>query len=98
MRSWSRRRCRFPRFLWRRTNSALVLREVQRRGALQVGFGQRGRAALVAADASALYARNLFTFLGVILDAKSGEMKIDRADEIIAACLMAEGGQVVKKG
>jgi len=53
--------------------------------------------AMVAADASALYARNLFNFLGVILDSKSGEMKIDRADEIIAGSLVCVDGAVVRK-
>jgi NAD(P) transhydrogenase subunit alpha len=35
---------------------------------------------LVAADSSALYARNLMNFLNLMLDAKSGEFKIDRED------------------
>lgn len=52
--------------------------------------------ALVAADASALYARNLLNFLGLMLDAKTGELKIDREDEIIAGTLMCMGGQVLK--
>lgn len=52
--------------------------------------------ALVAADASALYARNLLNFLGLMLDAKTGEFKMDREDEIIAGTLMCMGGQVLK--
>ncbi|MBI2314119.1 MAG: Re/Si-specific NAD(P)(+) transhydrogenase subunit alpha [Betaproteobacteria bacterium] len=52
---------------------------------------------LVAADASALYARNLLNFMGLMLDAKSGELKIDRADEIIAGTLLCAGGELVKK-
>jgi proton-translocating NAD(P)+ transhydrogenase subunit alpha len=52
--------------------------------------------ALVAADASALYARNLLNFLALMLDAKTGELKIDREDEIIAGTLMCMGGQVLK--
>ncbi len=52
---------------------------------------------MLAADASALYARNLFNFLGLLLDAKTGEMKIDRADDIIAASLVCTEGAVVKK-
>ena len=52
--------------------------------------------ALVAADSSALYARNLLNFLGLMLDAKTGELKIDREDEIIAGTLMCMDGKVIK--
>ena len=41
--------------------------------------------ATMAADASALYARNLLNFVNLLVDAKTGELKIDRSDEIIAA-------------
>ena len=51
--------------------------------------------ALAAADSSALYARNLLNFLGLLLDARTGELKIDREDEIIAGTLMAMDGQVL---
>jgi NAD(P) transhydrogenase subunit alpha len=53
--------------------------------------------ALVAADASALYARNLLNFLGLMLDAKTGEFTINRDDEIIAGTLLCMNGEVVKK-
>ncbi len=52
--------------------------------------------ALVAADSSALYARNLLNFLGLMLDAKTGEFKINREDEIIAGTLLCAGGEVLK--
>lgn len=52
---------------------------------------------LVAADSSALYARNLLTFLGLMLDAKSGQFNINREDEIIAGTLVCSGGEVLKK-
>jgi len=52
---------------------------------------------LVAADSSALYARNLFNFLGLMLDAKTGEFRINREDEIIAGTLVCSGGEVTKK-
>ena len=52
--------------------------------------------ALVAADSSALYSRNLLNFLGLMLDAKTGEFKINREDEIIACTLMCAGGEVLK--
>ncbi|MBS0424459.1 MAG: Re/Si-specific NAD(P)(+) transhydrogenase subunit alpha [Proteobacteria bacterium] len=52
---------------------------------------------LVAADASTLYARNLMNFLNLMLDPASGELKIDRADEIIAGTLLCGGGEVAAK-
>jgi NAD(P) transhydrogenase subunit alpha len=51
---------------------------------------------LVAADSSALYARNLLNFLGLMLDAKSSEFKINRDDEIIAGTLLCANGEVLK--
>jgi len=53
--------------------------------------------ALVAADSSALYARNLLNFLGLMLDAKSGQFNLNREDEIIAGTLMCMGGEVLRK-
>jgi NAD(P) transhydrogenase subunit alpha len=53
--------------------------------------------ALVAADASALYARNVLNFLNLLIDAKSGKATINRDDEIIAGTLLCIGGEVVKK-
>ena len=52
--------------------------------------------ALVAADASALYARNLLDFLKLIIT-KEGALKIDVEDDIVAACLMTQGGDVKRK-
>jgi len=53
--------------------------------------------ALLAADASALYARNLFNFLNLLINAKTGEVKLNREDEIIADTLQCIDGAVVKK-
>ena len=53
--------------------------------------------ALVAADASALYARNLLNFMGLLVDPKSGELTLNREDEIIAGALVSIGGEAVKK-
>ncbi|HVK54904.1 MAG TPA: Re/Si-specific NAD(P)(+) transhydrogenase subunit alpha [Burkholderiales bacterium] len=53
--------------------------------------------ALVAADASALYSRNVLTFLGVLLDPKTGALTINRDDEIVAGTLVSIGGQLAKK-
>jgi NAD(P) transhydrogenase subunit alpha len=61
-------------------------------------IGMENLPATVPTDASALFARNLFNMLGLMLDAKTGELKIDRADEILAGTLVCEGGNLVKKG
>ena len=53
--------------------------------------------ALVAADASALYARNLLNFMNLLVDPKTGELKLDRNDEIIAGALVCINGEIVKK-
>jgi len=52
---------------------------------------------LVATDASALYARNLLNFLNLILDAQTGELKIDREDEIIKGSLICINGEIPGK-
>jgi NAD(P) transhydrogenase subunit alpha len=52
--------------------------------------------ATMAADASALYARNLMHFLNLMLDAKTGELKIDRSDEIIAGTMVCTEGAAVR--
>ena len=49
----------------------------------------------VAADASALYARNLLAFLTLLVDKETKLLKLDRADEIIKATLLTTGGAVV---
>ena len=59
-------------------------------------IGETNVPALVAADASALYARNLLDFLKLIVT-KDGALNIDLEDDIVAACLMTQGGEVKKK-
>ncbi len=59
-------------------------------------IGQTNVPALVAADASALYARNLLDFLKLIIS-KEGALTLDMADDIVAACLMTQGGEVKRK-
>ncbi|MBL8670040.1 MAG: NAD(P)(+) transhydrogenase (Re/Si-specific) subunit alpha, partial [Alphaproteobacteria bacterium] len=49
----------------------------------------------IAADASALYAKNLLNFVGLIADKKTGALKIDWADEIIAATCITRDGAIV---
>jgi len=60
--------------------------------------GHTNLAAMLAADASALYARNLLNFINLLVDPKSGELKLNREDEIIAGSLVCIDGAVVKKG
>ncbi len=55
--------------------------------------GETNLAALVAADASALYARNVLDFLKLILP-KEGGLSVDMNDDIVAACLMTKDGEV----
>ncbi|MDP3172654.1 MAG: NAD(P)(+) transhydrogenase (Re/Si-specific) subunit alpha, partial [Polaromonas sp.] len=59
-------------------------------------IGETNVPALVAADASALYARNLLDFLKLVIS-KEGTLNIDLEDDIVAACLMAQGGEVKRK-
>jgi len=59
--------------------------------------GHTNLAALVAADASSLYARNLLHFMNLLVDPKTGQLKLNREDEIIAGALVCIDGTVVKK-
>ena len=58
--------------------------------------GETNLPALVAADASALYARNVLDFLKLVLP-KEGGIKVDMEDDIVAACLMTQNGEVKRK-
>jgi NAD(P) transhydrogenase subunit alpha len=58
--------------------------------------GETNLPALVAADSSSLYARNVLDFLKLILP-KDGGLKIDLEDDIVAACLMTQNGEVRRK-
>ena len=58
--------------------------------------GETNLPALVAADSSSLYARNVLDFLKLIIT-KEGTLKVDMKDDIVAACLMAQGGEVKRK-
>lgn len=52
-------------------------------------------AALVPADASALYARNVLNFVALSLDLKTGNYALARDDEIVKATLVCENGRPV---
>ena len=50
----------------------------------------------IAADASALYARNLVAFVGLMV--KDGALAVDLEDEILKASVVTHGGAVVHEG
>lgn len=59
-------------------------------------IGETNLPALVAADASSLYARNVLDFLKLIIT-KEGALHVDLEDDIVAACLVTQGGEVRSK-
>ena len=67
---------------------------VQRHGVTIVG--ETNIPALVAADASSLYARNVLDFLKLVLPKDAG-FTVPMDDDIVAACLMTQGGEVKRK-
>ena len=69
-------------------------RVVVKHGVKLVGYSNLP--SLVAADASALYARNLLAFLALLVDPATGDRRIDRADDIISATLVCIDGAPVR--
>jgi len=59
--------------------------------------GQTNLPALVPTDSSALYARNLMTFLALMLDNKTGQFNLNREDDLVAGTLVCHGGELVRK-
>jgi NAD(P) transhydrogenase subunit alpha len=59
-------------------------------------IGEPNLATLVAADASALYARNVLDFMKLIVG-KDNELVIDREEEILKASLVCADGAVLRK-
>ena len=55
--------------------------------------GETNLPALVAADSSSLYARNVIDFLKLVVT-KDGALQVPMDDDIVAACLMTQGGDV----
>jgi len=51
----------------------------------------------LAVDASSLYARNLFNFVSLIVDKKSGQLAIDWNDEIVKGSAVTKDGQPVAR-
>src|SRR4051812_12748154 len=58
--------------------------------------GETNIPALVAADSSSLYARNVLDFLKLVVD-KEAAFHLDLEDDIVAACLVAHAGEVKRK-
>jgi NAD(P) transhydrogenase subunit alpha len=59
-------------------------------------IGETNIPALVAADSSSLYARNVLDFLKLVVT-KEGAFQVPADDDIVAACLMTQGGEVKRK-
>ncbi|MGQ9725341.1 MAG: Re/Si-specific NAD(P)(+) transhydrogenase subunit alpha [Tepidimonas sp.] len=59
--------------------------------------GHTNLPALVAADSSALYARNVLDFLKLILPKNASALQVPMEDDIVAACLMTQGGEVKRR-
>jgi NAD(P) transhydrogenase subunit alpha len=69
-------------------------RTVTKHGVVIVG--ETNIPALVAADSSSLYARNVLDFLKLVVT-KEGNFHVPMDDDIVAACLMTQGGEVKRK-
>ena len=67
---------------------------VQRYGVTIVG--ETNIPALVAADSSSLYARNVLDFLKLVIT-KEGTFNVPMDDDIVVACLMTQAGEVKRK-
>ena len=52
----------------------------------------------VAKDASSLYAKNLTSFLPLIVDIENKKIKFDWQDEIINAVVITHNGKVILEG
>ena len=67
---------------------------VQKHGVFIIGH--TNLPALVAADSSSLYARNILDFLKLVLPAGAEGVQVPMDDDIVAACLMTQSGKVLK--
>jgi NAD(P) transhydrogenase subunit alpha len=59
-------------------------------------IGETNIPALVAADSSSLYARNVLDFLKLVIT-KEGAFQVPMDDDIVVACLMTQAGDVKRK-
>ena len=68
--------------------------EVVRHGVTLIGYSNLP--AMLAADASALYARNVLNFVTLLADPSTGALTLNREDEILAGALVVLDGAVVQ--
>ena len=67
---------------------------VQKHGVTLIGY--TNLPALVAADSSSLYARNVLDFLKLILPPQAAQLQLPEDDDIVSACLVTRDGQVLR--
>jgi NAD(P) transhydrogenase subunit alpha len=60
-------------------------------------IGHTNLPALVAADSSALYARNVLDFLKLICPKDATAVQVPLEDDIVSACLVTQGGEVKRR-
>ncbi len=60
-------------------------------------IGETNLPALVAADSSSLYARNVLDFLKLVCPKDATAVQVPMDDDIVAACLMTQAGEVKRK-
>jgi len=60
-------------------------------------IGETNLPAMVGADASALYARNVLDFLKLVLPKDATAVQVPMDDDIVAACLMTQAGELKRK-
>ena len=65
---------------------------VQKHGVFLIG--ETNLPVLVPADSASLYARNVLDFLKLVLPKDATAVQVPMDDDIVAACLMTQGGQV----
>jgi NAD(P) transhydrogenase subunit alpha len=68
--------------------------EIVEHGGVRID-GRLNLAGEVPVNASSLYAKNLLTFLELMIDKKEKTLKVDWEDEVIKGTLVAKGGQIV---
>ncbi|HEX9931529.1 MAG TPA: NAD(P) transhydrogenase subunit alpha [Allosphingosinicella sp.] len=73
-----------------------VAGEVARRHGVRI-VGHRNVPSRLAADASALYARNLYNFLSAFWDKEAGRVVLPDEDEIVKGVRLTRGGEVVNE-
>ena len=60
-------------------------------------IGETNIPALVPADSSSLYARNVLDFLKLVMPKDAATVQVPMDDDIVAACLMTQAGEVKRK-